>query len=329
MSARFIKFNLIGLGLAAAIFALIISRLDWEHLANLSQTIDGKLAGAAVSMMVLQIIFLAARWDVLINLDRPMIPATIVYRMCFVSSLTNFVFLTSVSGMALRLALAVQGGVPWVRAVCATLIDRFFSLGVLLFIVAVCLPFTVYYTHQLPVSVDVPVMFAVMIACGVAVLGFIIRHPRWVQNIVGLRRFRKTQYYLLRLLRGSNLGKAFLYSFAAQFCFFMGVFFILRASGAEITFFNMMLVVPLISLLSSLPISIAGWGVREGLFVVAMPLLHVPAEIGFMAALQVGFYTMFAAMIVGIPPLFDRHFKVELRRVISSSRHTLEKLKKS
>jgi len=46
----------------------------------------------------------------------------------------------------------------------------------------------------------------------------------------------------------------------------------------EVSFTSMMVLVPPVLLISMLPISVAGWGVREGAMVVALNLVGAPAH---------------------------------------------------
>ena len=55
------------------------------------------------------------------------------------------------------------------------------------------------------------------------------------------------------------------------------------------------------TLVASLPISIGGWGVREGAFIYGLGLLGVPMEAAFLISVQIGIMGMLTVMLIGMP----------------------------
>ena len=62
----------------------------------------------------------------------------------------------------------------------------------------------------------------------------------------------------------------------------------------------MLLVVPITNLLTALPISIAGWGVREGVMIAGLGYLNVSAEAAFALSILYGILML----VVSLPGLF-------------------------
>jgi uncharacterized protein (TIRG00374 family) len=75
------------------------------------------------------------------------------------------------------------------------------------------------------------------------------------------------------------------------------VWMIARDAGADITLATCTVLVPLVVLVSMLPISIAGWGVREGAMVVAMGAVGVDTSIALATSLLFGL----ALALTGLP----------------------------
>jgi hypothetical protein len=59
--------------------------------------------------------------------------------------------------------------------------------------------------------------------------------------------------------------------------------------------------IPLLMLFAALPISIAGWGVREGVMVAALSLLGVQAEKAVVLSVLIGCMALFNGLIGAIP----------------------------
>lgn len=116
--------------------------------------------------------------------------------------------------------------------------------------------------------------------------------------------------YLKVLINNPFLcGKILIVSLAAQMAFFIAEYFIAHSTGANLTFWQLMTVLPIIALLSALPISVGGWGVREGAFVYFLGLLNVPMETAFLISIQVGLIGMLITAIAGTPYILTSDFR--------------------
>ena len=71
--------------------------------------------------------------------------------------------------------------------------------------------------------------------------------------------------------------------------------------GLNISLFGMLLVVPITNLLIALPISIAGWGVREGVMITGLGFLNVSVEAAFALSILYGLLML----VVSLPGFVD------------------------
>lgn len=313
MPFRLRKTPLVGIVLMFVIMGALALRIDWARVETLAATLDVNFIGASIVMFICQLVFLACRWHILINVNRSYMHRTRSSRIFYLSNVTNFVFLTSLSGMIVRLLLSVRAGSPWLNALCASVADRLFSFGVLLASALLTLPSTIARLGHVEISRS---FTHLLILLTIVALGFgiyLLKNPSVLQNLMGLRRFRVARAYFLRLIRSSNMALALLYSFAAQSSFFLGVYFILCASHISISFFDMMTILPAIAVLAALPLTIGGWGLREGVYVIGLGLLGVSIENAFLASIQVGLFTMLASTLIALPVLFNRRLYADLR----------------
>ncbi len=308
------KIPVVGIVVMAVIFGWIAFRLDWQRTATILSSLDGHFITAAIAFFLLQLVFLACRWYVLVNINHHYIKRVRAARIFYFANVTNFVFLSSLSGMLVRFLLSTRAGSPWVNAFCASIADRLFSFGTLIVFAILTLPTTFARLGRIDVSRSFAELIGVMMILGLGFLVYIIIYPARMKKIVGARRFRAGRAYLLRLLRSPALGLALLYSVAAQASFFLGVYFILWASHIHISFVDMMTVLPVVAVLASLPLTVGGWGLREGVYVVGLGLLGVSLENAFLASVQVGVFTMASALLIAIPVLMNRRFYIDLRR---------------
>ena len=61
----------------------------------------------------------------------------------------------------------------------------------------------------------------------------------------------------------TNLAKIFVTTTFSHMCMFVIIYLLFYSLNVEVSFFTILYVMPLVFIISSLPISIAGWGVRE------------------------------------------------------------------
>ncbi|HZP85912.1 MAG TPA: lysylphosphatidylglycerol synthase domain-containing protein, partial [Burkholderiales bacterium] len=80
-----------------------------------------------------------------------------------------------------------------------------------------------------------------------------------------------------------------------------------RGLGVDLPLGEALLLVPLVTLVSVLPISIAGWGVRESAMVVALGLIGVPAAAAFSLSVLYGLVIMATGIPGGVLWLMQRH----------------------
>lgn len=307
------RIPILGLALMLGILSMIALRLDWARLKTLALTLDANFIFAAIAMFICQLVFLGCRWHVLINVNRHYMGRARSTRIFYVANVTNFVFLTSLSGMLVRFLLSIRAGSPWLNALCASIADRLFSFGVLLASALFTLPMTLHELGHIEISHSFGKLVLVLSGLTLAVGLYTWLQPEAVKNMVGIRRFRVARAYLLRLVRSPSLFLALLYSFAAQSSFFLGVYFILCASHIDISFFSMMTILPAIAVLASLPLTIGGWGLREGVYVIGLGLLGVSIENAFLASIQVGLFTMVSAILIALPVMLNRRLYADLR----------------
>lgn len=68
----------------------------------------------------------------------------------------------------------------------------------------------------------------------------------------------------------------------------LAVYVLAHGFGLDITYYQCFMVVPIIMFLSMLPISFSGWGVREGMMIVAFELIGYPADKALAISITLG-----------------------------------------
>lgn len=80
----------------------------------------------------------------------------------------------------------------------------------------------------------------------------------------------------------------------------VSTFFSFLALGVPVSFLAVILLLPLIGLAAQIPVSINGWGLREGVFTLAFTAIGVPAGEAVAVALLSRFTTVFMSSVGGV-----------------------------
>ena len=99
----------------------------------------------------------------------------------------------------------------------------------------------------------------------------------------------------------------------------MAMWFLLRGLGAETSLLDCVTLVPPVILLMTLPISISGWGVREGAMVTAFGFIGVSPEATLVASFIFGLMTMAVAVPGGAVWLASGRDKPEAEQAAAPS----------
>jgi uncharacterized membrane protein YbhN (UPF0104 family) len=90
------------------------------------------------------------------------------------------------------------------------------------------------------------------------------------------------------------------------------VFFLAMALGIEVSVFDTMVLVPPVMLIASVPISIAGWGLRESAMVVAFGFIGLAEGDAFILSLLFGLANIIAALPGGLIWLFGGYRRSDM-----------------
>jgi uncharacterized membrane protein YbhN (UPF0104 family) len=319
--------------LTLSILGLLLGHMNMARMQNILLHVDALFVLAAMAMFTFQLFLMSARWDLLINLNHRYIPTADNARIFFGSNLINFIFLSSISGPIVRLALSIRAGSPWLNALCATIVDRCLSTFVLMSIGVMVLPFTFHIMGTIEIThayiIMISMLFMSVIFGGVVLLFY----SDYIKKMIGVRAFKVARAYGLRFIRSHHSTLTLFYSFTGQFAFFLGVYYILCAMNIPVSFSEMMSVLPvllpILAVLISLPITIGGWGLRESGYVVGLGVLGIPMEVAFLASVLVGSFTMITSLVMAAPSAIHGLQTSELDRDFRPYHAMLAYLKRS
>lgn len=297
----------IKLALSVAIMAILVSRMELGSVGDVIHRFNPLAWAVSVFFITIQLLLVTYRWKVLINIGHRRMNYRRALEVTMASLVANSLFIAAITGVFVRVALSLYYGVSLFKSMLATIIDRLMTLAALLFLAGIFLPLLGKYLHS-DLYTDVCLYMGIFIfltfVFAPLFFNFLLRHLHRLP--FQQRHIRSGTRYLRVLLQDkATLARVAITSLIAQFSFFVSVYVFVLATDANLSFLDMMTVLPLITLISSLPISFGGWGVREGAFIYGFGLLGVPMEDAFLISVQTGLLGLIFTALVGLPVLMN------------------------
>ncbi len=253
----------------------------------------------AAALVVVQVFICSFRWNAVLKIYGEPLKYSQVFRFFYIGSFFNQALPSSVGGDAIRSYRAYKAGMGLGHAVGSVFLDRIGTVLALVIMVAAILPFALDGMGGNIEALKLSVMVLLVVAVGGTIfLMFLDRVPE------SLSRFRAIKSLALfagdvrkTFLSPSTAFKLIFWAIAGHVNLSIMVWLLLISVGVEVRLLEGLGLFPLILLIQTLPISIAGWGVREGAMVEVFAMVGVPAG----GALAVSLLFGLAAAIMSLP----------------------------
>lgn len=285
--------------LSATVLLLLLTQIDRKVLGAELSSLDYRLFALATLAIAAQILFLNIRWHIIVNAGRNKLNIKTTSIINISGIVANTLFISSVGGIVTKVALSMHFGISALHSVFATFIDRFLTLFTLL---ALCVMAVPVLGNVLDQSVMSTIALCNVLAGLLMGTMLIIFHS----NILKTHIFTNTKR--IRLLASFNnltknnetLALILGCSLASQICFIVAILFLVQSFDYQGSIFVLASLLPVLALVSSMPISIGGWGVREGAFIYGLGLIGFAKESALLLSIQVGIVTLITPVIIGL-----------------------------
>ena len=249
---------------AATSILLLYFSLRWVNVGVLAERLSRFEAGwVALGFLLLtaQVVLVAARWREIATICGTTLAFNSAFQITFIATFFNQVLPSTVGGDGARIWLFARKGAGWASATYSVLIDRVVGLVVLAFIVIACLP----YTFTL---VDDSVARAILLVIGFGtVAGAVLVVLTAVQfrqffNRWMLTRHLSSALYIIAAVCKSHRSATIVVacSVAVHLLTIAAAWSCVKAVAAPVSFAQVLFLIPPVVLISSMPVSIAGWG---------------------------------------------------------------------
>jgi hypothetical protein len=296
------------LGISAGLLYWAFRGVDIAAVAGHLERLDAPWAAAALAALVAQVAAAGQRWAwIATKLGSPL-PAGRAIRYSFAAVFFNQALPSTVGGDAMRVWLLGRGDRQWRRALYSVFVDRAAGVGFLAVVVAACLPWSLALitAHEGRAAVMIIGLGGVAgLVFGLA-LGFATPGPRlgaWRPARLLFEIAAAARAALLDRSRGLGIAALsiviHLLTVAAAWC-------LARAIAISPNMLGVLILIPPVMLISMIPISIGGWGIREGAMVVAFGYAGIGSSQALTVSVLLGGTTLAVGIAGGLIWLAER-----------------------
>jgi uncharacterized membrane protein YbhN (UPF0104 family) len=281
---------------AGLIFALA-ARFDLGQAAELIGQANLRPIAAALVVILIANFVVAWRWQLILSAEAASPGSATLLKIVFVGLFFNQVLPTGIGGDAVRAWRCSRVGIGLGAAIRSILLDRACGFLVLVVLYALGLPFL------LKILPDPQERGAVVAVLAIAIVGLLAlvsldRMPGPILRLRLMTPFAELSRASRRLFIDPRRCAAVLALSIVTIALTVLAFKLIGdAVGSRLSLGSWMMIVPPVTLIQLVPVSLAGWGVREAALVIALGSFGVPAE----AALAVSVLMGFSLILVGLP----------------------------
>ncbi len=282
--------------ISLALLAIVLRTFDVRGVASHFSKVDAMtlllVCAIAASITLLHTL----RWLAVIKANGSHLSFKTALQVVWIGHFFNQALPSSVGGDSVRIWCSYRAGLSFGTAVSTVIIDRALSMFSLLLLIAASLPWL------FAVITDPVARWALstVVVAGIAAFFAFLALSR-VPRPLASARVARAVLGLVALARKVMFSARYaaatiLLSVLSFVGFSVIVFAIVGAMQLDVSLRDCLLLVPPVILVTVVPISIAGWGVREGAMVVAFGFVNVPASASFAVSVLFGLTLALASL---------------------------------
>jgi len=298
---RRVLFLLLKVAVSALLLYLSLRAVRLESVGARLASAKASWLAAAAALGIVQIVLLAVRWREIADAGTARLAVKAALQFTFIGSFFSQVLPSTVGGDAARIFLLARSGGGWAHATYSVLIDRIVGVTLLAAIVIACLPWSMGIIHD-PLARGVLLLIGFGAVAGAAVflaIGFL---PARLAARFGIVRHlssaSRMAWTLCRCPRSSLALIAT--SLPIHFITVAIVWCCAQSVAAPVGFAEVLFVLPPVLLIATVPISIAGWGVRESSMIVAFGYAGLAQSDGLTLSILFGLLSFAVGAIGGV-----------------------------
>ena len=273
------------------------TRVDLSHVKEVVDHVSLPLLAAGAAALLATSPFAALRWHIVLAAGTTSPGPWTLLKIVLVGLFFNQVLPSGVGGDAVRAWRCHRLGIGVAAAIRSLVLDRVSGYVVMVVLFAAGLPVLLHILPDLRQRYGVVLLLGAAL-CGLLALFLIDYLPggllrfRLVAELAGLSREGRRLFG-----RPARAGALTGFSVATVGLTIVASMLVAESLGVDLSFFRWVVIIPPVTLIQLVPVSLAGWGVRELGFVVVLAGFGIPAEAALAASLLFGM----CMIVVGLP----------------------------
>jgi uncharacterized membrane protein YbhN (UPF0104 family) len=303
---RRILFSTLKILISAALLYLALRKVNLFDLAKRIDIASLGWIGAAIAVTLLQIFIGVLRWcEIGAECGAPL-PTRQAMRFNLIGAFFNQTLPSSIGGDAVRLWLVARGGAGWRAATYSIFVDRAIGLIALAIVIVASLPWSYHLISDPQGRTALLFVDFTALAGGVGFLVLGMLQWPWLKRWWGTHHIHACAVIANRVIFSRRRGpKVIALSLLVHMLAVVIAWCVVQSIAAPVTFGQIFQVIPPVMLITMLPISIAGWGVREATMGLAFGYAGLMTNEGVNVSLLYGAVSFIVGAFGGLVWIFS------------------------
>jgi len=256
--------------------------------------------GMALCVFLLLLMNNALRWNVVLYAVNHPISFYFTLKLQYIASFFNQALPSVIGGDAMRMYMSHQAGMPLQTSVNSVVLERMAALAGLIFLVTGLQFFILPQADVTYVQYIFPALSVIAVG-GILMIMVLDRLPARLHHWKIIVAFSKMAKDTKRLFLSPRYGAMVMaLSVTGNLLMSTIALFGAKALGIDLLTIDALVLIPPAILVSALPISIAGWGVRESAMVVSLTYAGVTEVDAIVVSIMFGVIMVVSSMPGGI-----------------------------
>ncbi len=301
---KWLKFS-VKAGITLLILWFLLRHMDLRSVIDQAPALNPVALVLTGVLSILNIWIASLRWFFVIKSIGYNLTLLSLWQFTFIGTFFNQVLPSSMGGDLVRFPYAHKAGMPIMSALKSVILDRLMSFSGLIILTALCIPMMF---HIVPSSAFYALLTGI-IAVGLLGIGLLFSVDVWPEKLLKIRATRMVHSMLLAVkdvLMGRFRTRVLLFAVLVHMVRTFIVYLLALGMSMPVTFSQCLIIVPLALLVTAIPVSLGGWGLREGAFIVAFATVGLAPEQSFVLSVLFGLITLLWSMLGGIVWMFHQ-----------------------
>ena len=282
------------------LITFLINQVDFKAIVNILKNVDITMIIYAMILLTIQVFIATTRWQFVLKCQKIMLDYKNTLQILWSGLFFNQAMPSSVGGDVIRGYYLKKLGMTLGRATLGVLMDRLFGMVGLVFLVLASLPLLFELVDD-SIARSGVLFIALGISLALLFIFFTDKLPGNFSHLRVIRGFYSLSQEGRHCISNNYNGLIIIIiSILIHLISVVAVMTTAIGLGINVEWGGFLLMVPLATLIMVIPISIAGWGVREGVMVVGFGYLGVAPEAVLALSILYGLLMLAVALPGGI-----------------------------